>query len=235
MSLAHYTRQCNICVIKYWVRLLQMGNDKLPKACYSMLLSQDEHGRLNWSSKVKHLLFSLGFGAAWISQDIGNAVIFLNQVKQRILDIDMQVWNSNLKDLSKLKTYTEFKTLLEPELYLYCVEVPKFKRALSRLRCSAHNLEIEVGRHNSIDPELRLCKYCEKHGEFLIEDEFHFVMSCPQYDNLRDKYIAQRARMPQTTENFINIIQNKNHSDLQKFAMFVYYAFKERDHFLLTL
>ena len=56
--------------------------------------------------------------------------------------------------------------------------------ALTRLRISCHNLEIERGRYHkpaSTPAHLRLCKDCES-----VEDELHFICVCPKYDSLRE-------------------------------------------------
>ena len=39
-----------------------MDDNRLPKLCYRMMFKMNEHGRLNWCSKVQRLLFSNGFG-----------------------------------------------------------------------------------------------------------------------------------------------------------------------------
>ena len=54
------------------------------------------------------------------------------------------------------------------------------------LRAGSLPLAIETGRHRrpeTVPLQQRLCKLCHS-GE--IEDEFHFVMSCRLYDDLRD-------------------------------------------------
>ena len=58
------------------------------------------------------------------------------------------------------------------------------RRSFSKLRISAHSLMIEKGHHFSpkIQPQDRLCKLCNLND---IEDEFHFIMKCPFYNNLR--------------------------------------------------
>lgn len=51
---------------------------------------------------------------------------------------------------------------------------------LTRLRISAHNLEIETGRYTTPKTPLenRLCKQCNLSE---IEDEEHFLINCPKY------------------------------------------------------
>ena len=45
-------------------------------------------------------------------------------------------------------------------------------------RVSTHDLSIEKGRHKNIKLENRKCKNCQS---LEIEDEFHFLITCPQY------------------------------------------------------
>ena len=48
---------------------------------------------------------------------------------------------------------------------------------------SPHRLEIEMGRWarpERIEFDDRKCKLCKK-----LEDEFHFVLECPLYDDIR--------------------------------------------------
>ena len=53
------------------------------------------------------------------------------------------------------------------------------------LRLSCHNLEIETGRHKGIDREHRKCPFgCNK-----LDDEYHFLMVCDKFKELRFQYI----------------------------------------------
>ena len=63
--------------IKYRLSILHMSSNRYPKQCYYMLMRQEEAGRLNWTAHVKDLLFTYGFGYAWIVQDVGNDKEFL--------------------------------------------------------------------------------------------------------------------------------------------------------------
>ena len=51
-----------------------------------MLKALDESGRQIWVSKVRDLLFTYGFGYAWIAQDVGYISMFISQFKQRLTD-----------------------------------------------------------------------------------------------------------------------------------------------------
>ena len=55
---------------------------------------------------------------------------------------------------------------------------------LTKIRISAHSLNIETGRYNSIPREQRLCTFCLS----LVEDEKHFILHCPKHQNIRNSY-----------------------------------------------
>ena len=74
-----YFKRC----IKYWLKLLHMPNSRYPKACYRMLLTLDQHGRNNWATSVKNLLYRYGFGDVWEEQGVGNRIVFFKRVHRK--------------------------------------------------------------------------------------------------------------------------------------------------------
>ena len=48
---------------------------------------------------------------------------------------------------------------------------------------------IGEGRQKGIPRELRLCKSCDLG---CVEDEYHLVIICPAYENLREKFIPNK-------------------------------------------
>ena len=99
---------------------------------------------------------------------------------------------------------------------------------MTKLRLSAHQLEIETGRYNNTLAENRFCTYCKFEGREVVEDEVHFLIICPMHKNLRENMLPS------------HILQNENMTDLQKFVevmtnhdtkkvgKFVHQAFNER-------
>ena len=63
--------------IKYWIKLTRMSTNRYPYHCYKMLRRLDAVGRITWASKVKVILFTYGFGYAWIYENIGDVDIFM--------------------------------------------------------------------------------------------------------------------------------------------------------------
>ena len=50
-----------------------------------------------WRSRLYGLLCTLGFNNAWLFQDIGDSVLFLSLVKQRLEDQFIHNWNGRLE------------------------------------------------------------------------------------------------------------------------------------------
>ena len=54
-----------------------------------------------WCSLLYSLLCTLGFNDAWLFQDIGDRVLFVSLVKQRLKDQFIQNWNGRLEESSR--------------------------------------------------------------------------------------------------------------------------------------
>ena len=52
-----------------------------------------------------------------------------------------------------------------------------------KIRCSAQKLLIQQGRYMNVERNERLCLMCNL---YIIEDEIHFILICPLYNDLRE-------------------------------------------------
>ena len=157
--------------------------NKYIKLAYQLMMNDIENkpNCLNWASRVKQLLSTLGFYEVWVNQGVGNKNVFLCVLKQRLLDNFSQEWSSRLAESSRANFYSLFSSF-EHQFYLDFVKVKKFRVAMTKLRSSSHRLEIEVGRWarpNRIPIDERKCLTCNK-----LEDEFHFLLECSLYNDL---------------------------------------------------
>ena len=79
-----------------------------------------------------------------------NVNVFISLVIQRVFDMFVQNWNTNINESTCAGCYilyAEFR--FQPYLNLINIEIDRV--ALSRFRVSAHRLEIEIGRwHNPL-------------------------------------------------------------------------------------
>ena len=135
-----YHKRC----VKYWLKLIEMDQNRNPLACYKMLKDLDDQGRRTWATDIRNMLYRYGFGHVWMNQGVGDTTAFINAFYQRVRDCAMQEWNSSRANSSKLKFYNRVKTELGFELYLTHKNVKKLRAAMSRFRCSNHILKIET-------------------------------------------------------------------------------------------
>ena len=126
---------------------------------------------------MKTLLNRLGFAYLWNSQEISQ--LQLNMVMQTIYDQFYQEFYATVNTASKMETFKTISKNFKFERYLTSVDINKHRIALSRLRCSAHKLMIEV------DIGILRAILCSMK---VIEDEYHFLLVCPIYRELRTKF-----------------------------------------------
>ena len=137
---------------------------------------------------------------------------------------------------SKLRTYVTFKRSFELENYLLTLKNFSKRSTLTRLRISAHDLRIETGRYNKplkIPASERFCQQCDLKE---TEDEFHFIMKCQKYHELRTllfeklNNISAFEQIQDDLENFIFIMSGNNGDCeiLNLVAQFAWDAFNKR-------
>ena len=211
--------------LKYWIRLLHMERHRYPKQCYEMLMSLDSLGRITWATHVKLMLFTYGFGYVWISQTVGSPEILINLFTQREKDCLLQNWHGKLTEMSKGEHYKNYKSLLDVETYLSIDISYKYRRVLANFRCSAHELMIEKGRHLCIDRNFRNCPICLKRNVYVIEDEFHFMMVCPEYEHLRYDFFLYEAFSNLSLNSFYKLMKTKDEIIIRNVSKVLYNAF----------
>ena len=88
----------------------------------------------------------------------------------------------------------------------------QLRKCYSNFRCGVAPLNIEIGRYSNTPIENRLCNIC---NENVIEDEKHFLMSCPVYDNLRSVLMDKANTIVESfnelseNEKFIELLSNE--------------------------
>ena len=146
-----------------------------------------------------------------------NLNTFHLQFKQRVVDAFKQSWYNDIANNRVLTLYKNYKLSFDVEHYLNALP-NKLRAALSRLRLSSHQLRIETGRYSQNRAQ-RICTLCNKSD---IGDEYHFVLVCPIYSNLRQKYICPYYYNRPSVYKFTLLMQTKQQEVLQKLGKYVY-------------
>ena len=191
--------------IKNWERILQEDANSLLIASHTNAMKE----KLPWANNVQQLFSINGMLQTYLSkindgEEMRNKSM-ANMIFRRLTDQFNQTSFGVINSSSKMKMLSILKQEPGRETYLNEVTNSKHRIAMTKLRLSGHSLEIETGRYNNTERENRLCSYCQTMGNKTIEDEMHFLVSCPMYKELRDNFLP-----PQ-------IIQNNALNEEEKF------------------
>ena len=126
--------------------------------------------------------------------------------------------------MSKLDYYCKFKTTFKFEEYLSFITNDNLRKQLSCFRLSSHNLAIEAGRYIGIDRQNRLCEHCNNNT---VASEYHFLLTCPKYYDMRIKYLP-RVTWP-TINKFVKVMSSTNRDLLFKLSKYIDESFKLRN------
>ena len=157
----------------------------------------------------------------------------INNIKTRLTDISAQTINDHLnKNKTKLIFLSKLKEEYKREKYLK-IENVENRRAITKLRTSAHNLLIETGRWENIDRKSRICRHCYKQE---IEDEEHFLFYCNMYAQTRPTTFQSIKEL--TTIDLLNtndkihhlkeLFNSDNLNAINSLGKFIKNSFKER-------
>ena len=162
--------------LNFWYRVTNLPDNTLVKKA----LLENIRLRTNWIMTIEKLIDCFN-----LSDKIGNHPKFKRHTKIEIDRAYIDHWTTELSksDSSRLNFYKDIKGVFKMEKYLHLPM--EQRRAISKIRCSDHHLEIEKGRHKNIPRSERKCRLCSL-GE--IETEQHFLLKCDAYNTLRKKY-----------------------------------------------
>ena len=188
-----------------------------------------QRNKSNWLSNVKLLLNNYGFGYIWENLTTCDVNAFIPYFKQRLVDCFTQEWRHSLDNNGVLTVYKHIKTSLEYECYLSSIRNKVYRYNITKIRLSAHKLRIETGRYgqNRIERHERICEICKSSD---IEDEFHFVIVCPKYKWIRQRYIPRYYYVRPSMAKFLELVSVTNIDVLNKLACYINCALKIRSN-----
>lgn len=152
-----------------------------------------------WTKKVYSNIQRLEF--SYIIDSKCSFKPLLAFIKQIIADQFIQEQSSQIFNSSKLKFYQNIYSNHKRSSYVDLLRQKSERSTLCKIRLSAHNLEIEKGRHLSIPVNERICKICNS-GD--IEDELHFLFNCNKYSSARTDYKMKVASILNRDHNLLS-------------------------------
>ena len=134
---------------------------------------------------VVHNLNGHGFTYIWDRQHVLDLKNFHLMFKKRVIYDFLQKWYNDINMCNYLPMLKYYKINFGYEMYL---DTLPSRNTLTKLRLSSQKLRIKSDRYNRnrTPRELRYCILCNVND---VEDEYHFVLVCPAFTELRKKYI----------------------------------------------
>ena len=216
----HITRTLRI--IKFWIKIVLLDDLTPAKLLYNTALELSENSETpvsHWLSEVKNTLFKHGFGYIWLNQHFLSDFDFFPIFKTRLLDSFWQDINSSINDLSTHRLYRHLSD--NSSLYLNVLPNNHIRKAITKLRLGSHHFMVERGRWANLEFIDRICFECNE-----IEDEYHVVMNCKKYNDIRIKHLPATLYKKPSMYKFVEYINSEDVYKLKKLGLYMFYVFK---------
>ena len=216
-------------IVSYWTKLVDNGINDTAVTLYKILsiLNDKQILKSKWLNNIKNMLFSNGFGHIWETHDEVNRKWFVETFKQKLKDQNLQNWSSRVDQSSSGKNYRLFKNSFELNPYFTYLS-NKESKLLTAFRTRNHHLPIEIGRWASKPITERACNLCQDE----IGDEYHYIMACRHFTDLRKQLIKPYYRTHINTLKCNELMNHGNKTTLKnlcKFKDIVMKTCKERN------
>ena len=180
-----------ICVIRHWCKLTNMNNTLLTKRIFTACSQMASSRCKTWFYRVGKLFVSIDHAYLLGAENVNTRSVLLS-IEAELKVISDIAWKEKLNANSairrnaqggnKLRTYSQFKHEYGTEPYVTIITRKCYRSAYAKFRCGVAPIKIETCRYglNRVPVEQRLCDECN-----LIEDEFHVIMVCTRYIDIR--------------------------------------------------
>ena len=159
-------------ILKYWMKLKNSDNCILRSCLEDREILND-----SWINDVRMELNHLGLGYIFNENTIDKFTLKL--LEQRFYDLYKQEMFSAIRRSTRGEYYQYIADNFGLQFYLSKSMNETHRKIITRFRLSSHNLNVEYGRYRNELRSNRICTLCNLND---IEDEFHFILKCPKYN-----------------------------------------------------
>ena len=174
-----------------------------------------------WIGKIKQILVETGRMDIWLNQNnlqIGNRYVSVKRnIKQTLLDQNLQKWTESLGKSNKGRSYSICKDTVQLESYLTELSKNKYIN-LIKFRTGNHRFPIETGRWAGLDVSERKCTLCDLHD---VGDELHYLLKCKFFENERHAHIKRYYYTRPNIIKFKQLLNCKSKPQLISLCNFV--------------
>ena len=209
-------------LISYWLRLLNKDESTLAHIIYIMVLNlfvRDEY-KVKWLCRVKNIIDSCGLSYLWFNQNKIDTKQSKQILHNRIADIALQNWYTEVFTSSMCTIYRRFKKQLDFENYLMSAN-PRERISMTKYRCANSRIPV-YSQIYMYDTEA--CTLCNRK---VTGDEYHYILICPYFRLNRELYIKPYYYRRPGMMKFEQLFSSKNKRTLSKLAKFITLIMKQ--------
>jgi len=194
--------------LNFWGKLVSGNTEKLSYMLYRIILEKHTRGEFHstWLVYVKNTLNECGLSYIFDSQSFQSPNWLRANISLKLRDQYKQNWHDALSNSTKCSNYMIFKSEWKFENYLNLLPF-KLRKYYCSLRISNHKLPVELGRHQGIYLNDRLCKLCNQNE---VGDEYHYLMKCNYFENERRMFLPRFCLLHPSAFNLQSLCNNPN-------------------------
>ena len=149
-------------------------------------------------------------------------------IEQRLYDIYKQTLNASIQNCSRGSIYQHLTDNFTLQSYLRKPINDTHLRYITKFRLSAHNLNTETAKYNKNTDNISIkkCKMCNLDDD---EDEFHFILKCPKYADLRNLYVKKYFYKKPSVFKLIQLLSSPNTKELRNLGKYIHFALQIRN------
>ena len=196
-----------LAVTRRWCRMLHMDDGRLTKQIFAAYLTWANSACKTWFFRVLEFYSEIGHDVICRDRDLSVRVV-LTSVDSKLLQYYETQWQEKLNSDNairgpaaggnKLRTYRTFKKHYCTEPYVEVITAKRYRSAYAKFRCGVAPIKIETCRYglNRVPVDQRVCETCN-----VVEDEFHVIMLCSVFDDIRLQLMVSISKFNQDFKN----------------------------------
>ena len=172
-------------MVRYWLKLFNMSGNRLTKQVFNWDYRRCLLGKKGWNREVKEVLQASEQTDVFYGLDVEQQKKVLSKLEKSLETKENNKLLKEINSMQKLRTYKELKLTPGTEDYV-ASNMEKYSRSLiAKIRIGTLPIMIETGRYKQQPADERRCLSCPDK----VEDEKHFLMDCPLYNNIREAMV----------------------------------------------
>ena len=218
-------------MIGFWQRLINGKSEKISYKLDKILLAlhTGDIFHSKWFLSIRNTLLECDKDLMWLSQVAPSNIAKL--VKTKLIENYKEVWKLSVYESPKCLNYRIYKETLQFENY-FNVLPQDLASPLFHFRSLNHRFPIELGRFCGIRRDDRICELCSLNR---IGDEYHYMLECSYFHDLRNKYLPGDLFASPNIIKFQKVMSaNDNDRDLlskvAKYCKILLKTFREIDN-----